>query len=201
MWSDYIHTDYWDVTHPNYTQTHMHILVYYVYFHLWNLWKRNMRSFISCTSEVLDLDLSSPVNVTRILYVFDRDEQWKLRPEREDSVVLLRSSGLSGTPQPWAAHQTLAGAGTVTPTTNIKATWRPLHCRDIHMCVTGQVSRGGVEREHHRALPERAGCDGQQQLPRQLWSRGEGRQSGIQSCGKTTLQVPVWYQLNYIPSS
>lgn len=30
--------------------------------------------------------------------------------------------------------------------------------------LAGQVSRGRVEREHHRALPERAGRDGQQQL-------------------------------------
>lgn len=35
----------------------------------------------------------------------------------------------------------------------------------VHLVFhTGQVSRGRMEREHHRALPERAGRDGQQQL-------------------------------------
>lgn len=43
--------------------------------------------------------------------MLDRDEQWKLQPEREDRVLLLRPTGEPGAPEPWAAHQTLTGAG------------------------------------------------------------------------------------------
>lgn len=46
-----------------------------------------------------------------ISFLFDRDEQWKLWSEWEDSVVVLRSTGQPGSPRPWAAHQTPAGAG------------------------------------------------------------------------------------------
>lgn len=54
---------------------------------------------------------------------------------------------------------------------------------------SGQVSRGRLEREHHRALPERAGPDGQQQLPGELWGGGAGGTGGVQPGGAPPLQV------------
>lgn len=53
----------------------------------------------------------------------------------------------------------------------------------------GEVSRGGLEREHHRALSQRAGRDGQQQLPWQLRCGRAGRARGIQPGGAAQLQV------------
>lgn len=54
---------------------------------------------------------------------------------------------------------------------------------------SGQVSRGGLEREHHRALPERAGPDGQQQLPGELRGGGARGTGGVQPGGAPPLQV------------
>lgn len=59
----------------------------------------------------------------------------------------------------------------------------------VSLLFAGQVSRGRLEREHHRALPQRAGCNGQQQLPRQLRCGRAGRTCGIQPGGTTQLQV------------
>lgn len=63
--------------------------------------------------------------------VFGRDEQRKLHPEWEDSVALLRSTGFSGTSEPWAAHQTLTGAGNVN-------SWLQVFSRSLqtHPCFT-----------------------------------------------------------------
>ena len=55
--------------------------------------------------------------------------------------------------------------------------------------AVGQVSREGLERKHSGTLPERAGTDGQQQLPGQLRRGRTRRASGVQSGGPATLQV------------
>lgn len=59
----------------------------------------------------------------------------------------------------------------------------------VSVLHAGQVSWGRLEREHHRALPQWAGRDGQQQFPQQLWGGRAGRTCGIQPSGTTQLQV------------
>lgn len=51
------------------------------------------------------------------------------------------------------------------------------------------MPRRGMERKHSRAFPERAGRDGQQQLPGELWRRRERGQGGVRPRGTPTLQV------------
>lgn len=67
------------------------------------------------------------------------------------------------------------------------------------------MSRGRLEREHHWALPQRAGRDGQQQLPWQLRCGREGRTCGIQPGGAAKLQVSAslksWVQFAASPDS
>lgn len=48
-----------------------------------------------------------------------------------------------------------------------------------------------MEREHSRAFPERIGCDGQQQLPGELWRGRERGKGGVGPRGTSTLQVPL----------
>lgn len=118
------------------------------------------------------------------------DEQWKLHTEREDCVGVVHPTGEWSSPRPWTAHQATAGAGKVI----ICATPRPppsssLVSSRCFRSFTEKVSRGRMERGHHRALLERAGRHGQQQLSRQLRRGRTGRPCGIQHGGKTTLQV------------
>lgn len=48
-----------------------------------------------------------------------------------------------------------------------------------------------MERKHRGALPQRAGRDGQQQLPGKLRGRREGGPRGVQPGGEETLQVQI----------